>query len=148
MENFGRPPHGGRGLKSVAVSNRNPVFCRRPPHGGRGLKWQAAAPPVKWPWSSSTRRTWIEMGRVRRHAAAGESSSTRRTWIEMRRRCAHLRLCECRPPHGGRGLKSALAEKPQPAPASSSTRRTWIEISYSSHLYDVRIVVLHTEDVD
>ena len=33
----GRPPHGGRGLKSDGILSTRSILGR-PPHGGRGLK--------------------------------------------------------------------------------------------------------------
>ena len=35
---IGRPPHGGRGLKSFQIWVRSLLPPCRPPHGGRGLK--------------------------------------------------------------------------------------------------------------
>ena len=144
----GRPPHGGRGLKSICDGHcmRN---ISRPPHGGRGLKYVVGCSQGRAHSSSSTRRTWIEIsittfetkiicgrpphgGRGLKYpgerflSSRHESSSTRRTWIEMQ---------------GGRYPAIFHLE-------SSSTRRTWIEILMMVIFCLPPGVVLHTEDVD
>ena len=77
----------------------------RPPHGGRGLKSWSHSSGRSFRLSSSTRRTWIEII-VPRPAGRGiRSSSTRRTWIEIYAGLASISGAGRRPPHGGRGLK-------------------------------------------
>ena len=120
----------------------------RPPHGGRGLKWGRATTTATAIMSSSTRRTWIEMQKKRGPLPCGASSSTRRTWIEIFDMNTHFGQINCRPPHGGRGLKSADAPPPRCRQSSSSTRRTWIEIRPMARTARPSPVVLHTEDVD
>ena len=78
--------------------------------------------------SSSTRRTWIEIRAFFIFSYLLLSSSTRRTWIEIRRCSRAAHPVQGRPPHGGRGLKSALDVLHRLGKMSSSTRRTWIEI--------------------
>ena len=56
----GRPPHGGRGLKSEIIDALTDNL-RRPPHGGRGLKSDGYAAYIYPRRSSSTRGTWIEI---------------------------------------------------------------------------------------
>ena len=122
---FSRPPHGGRGLKFLSW-RVPPLFERRPPHGGRGLKYQQAQCPLHGLWSSSTRRTWIEIPPWKAWAISPP----------------------CRPPHGGRGLKFLSSRVCQWEGTSSSTRRTWIEIVSRYDPSTGEVVVLHTEDVD
>ena len=79
----------------------------RPPHGGRGLKWMYNTADPHSARSPSPRRAWIEMYIVAGKRAPNLASpSPRRAWIEI----FDAPLCEpggaCRPPHGGRGLKS------------------------------------------
>ena len=79
----GRPPHGGRGLKSLIkrkIGARNQsspsrgtwiemqweqpqhsAVVRRPPHGGRGLKSNVTASGTALFSSSPSRGTWIEI---------------------------------------------------------------------------------------
>ena len=79
--------------------------------------------------SSSTRRTWIEIPLPPQIAAGFQrSSSTRRTWIEMHKQGSLFGGVECRPPHGGRGLKFGQCYGHIRCGQSSSTRRTWIEM--------------------
>ena len=55
----------------------------------------------------------------------------------------------CRPPHGGRGLKSAIInDEVFGVLRSSSTRGTWIEMLTVEEIEDQHDVVLHTGDVD
>ena len=56
-------------------------------------------------------------------------------------------LCS-RPPHGGRGLKFEVSFCFQLILLSSSTRGTWIEMASRQANLILRLVVLHTGDVD
>ena len=56
------------------------------------------------------------------------SSSTRGTWIEIDRFPCRSGRQQCRPPHGGRGLKCRVFDVTESLGLSSSTRGTWIEI--------------------
>ena len=101
-----RPPHGGRGLKSIAAlcndnSRASPsprrawieIFCwmrqrcgafRRPPHGGRGLKFFCVVGALKNASSPSPRRAWIEIIYIAAKAIyLWSSPSPRRAWIEI-----------------------------------------------------------------
>ena len=101
----GRPPHGGRGLKSRCLCD----YRRgqgRPPHGGRGLKFAVSEATARAVQSPSPRRAWIEM--------FVPLLSSRSFWR--------------RPPHGGRGLKFFLLRTGNLCILSPSPRRAWIEI--------------------
>ena len=123
----------------------------RPPHGGRGLKSLRRPVRAETYLSPSPRRAWIEIAKASWQNLLVGSPSPRRAWIEMdrilspdtlrRSRPPHggrglkflgaIRLGRdylCRPPHGGRGLKCDSTERARTAPPSPSPRRAWIEI--------------------
>ena len=54
----------------------------------------------------------------------------------------------CRPPPGGRGLKSQALYRAESVLSSSSTRGTWIEIHPPRQSAPRQLVVLHPGDVD
>ena len=58
------------------------------------------------------------------------SLSSRRAWIEMKNTVLLLAYAVCRPPRGGRGLKSDLARCKITHTLSPSSRRAWIEITF------------------
>ena len=58
---LGRPPRGGRGLKSVCLINCVKEVSR-PPRGGRGLKCFGSLYRVELPESPPSRGAWIEIG--------------------------------------------------------------------------------------
>ena len=107
-------------------------FCCRPPHGGRGLKSLLDSKTDGSPKSSSTWRTWIEIDDSGTANIPLRSSSTWRTWIEILICSCNLLTISCRPPHGGRGLKLPIIKRPINIKRSSSTWRTWIEISMAT----------------
>ena len=165
----GRPPHGGRGLKSNVPRPAGRGIRRRPPHGGRGLKSPKKCPHRQAGTSSSTRRTWIEITRLMYRVWGLESSSTRRTWIEIwrpadrrrplwssytRRTWIEIRCgCTCARPAVSSSTRRTWIEifrwwPPVKSSGSSSTRRTWIEIPKFRERFAGTKVVLHTEDVD
>ena len=98
--------------------------------------------------SSSSRRTWIEIGFMAKFIGSKRSSSSRRTWIEIPMKT----ICP------GCGTVVLLAEDvdrnailaPDTASSltSSSSRRTWIEIHHTGQFGDGHGVVLLAEDVD
>ena len=80
--------------------------------------------------SSPSRGTWIEIRVIGRGKGQSEASSpSRGTWIEILRTVRHTPQRKRRPPHGGRGLKSAGAGVRGVRMRSSPSRGTWIEIS-------------------
>ena len=103
---FGRPPHGGRGLKSKRIKLCIlQSFCR-PPHGGRGLKYRGFYQHFQLKVGSpSPRRAWIEITNLSISALLLKSPSPRRAWIEI---IIALRLAG--------------------SDRSPSPRRAWIEI--------------------
>ena len=80
---MGRPPHGGRGLKSKGEQGATGEQGGRPPHGGRGLKYYRCGEVNACGVSPPARGAWIEIKWVNNGPLQGAS----------------------RPPHGGRGLK-------------------------------------------
>ena len=56
-----RPPHGGRGLKSLCLLPAGQVAIRRPPHGGRGLKFCKGGKVSLSLMSPPARGAWIEI---------------------------------------------------------------------------------------
>ena len=62
------------------------------------------------------------------------SPSPRRAWIEIRLYCDTSLLQDCRPPHGGRGLKFVASMRAEYPYESPSPRRAWIEMADSTHI--------------
>ena len=58
-----RSPHGERGLKSDGI-DADVGDLGRSPHGERGLKYATIRFRNRRPWSLSSRRAWIEIGRT------------------------------------------------------------------------------------
>ena len=128
IPSFGRPPHGGRGLKYQVIILR--VF---------GLP---ESPSTRRAWieigvriaercdfaSPSTRRAWIEIELGLKRGNSLGSPSTRRAWIEIVNPVCLSRIRKSRPPHGGRGLKSTRQRDSLRLLMSPSPRRAWIEI--------------------
>ena len=90
-------------LRPAAVGTG--VLAGRPPRGGRGLKSFVPSFDDLGNRSSSSRRTWIEIGNHAGHGPYPQSSSSRRTWIEIELFKIGSNRAHGRPPHGGRGLK-------------------------------------------
>ena len=129
-----RPPHGGRGLKSFpglladktcgSAPTRGPwiEICQcisrstvvtSAPTRGPWIEIRCWAAPWPGGWSAPTRGPWIEI--FRRFSTVGSpgmSAPTRGPWIEMKVDSRIKSLESGRPPHGGRGLKSAPAAMP------------------------------------
>ena len=145
----GRPPHGGRGLKSLCLAYFSsgtgspsprrawieiplppPLSARavggRPPHGGRGLKCEVVEGIGASLSSPSPRRAWIEIFSQEFGINFGGSPSPRRAWIEIMKtkRIYSIRLL------------------------SPSPRRAWIEIKVKPIEELHRHVALPTEGVD
>ena len=143
-----RPPHGGRGLKSANPGMFSLFPPSRPPHGGRGLKYLRIIPGLRIGRSSPSRGTWIEI--VMRQPfdeGSPRSSPSRGTWIEMPSRM-HPGGTEMSSPSRGTWIEMYLWPCPAwPAPSSPS-RGTWIEIVSLCAQYGNRLVVPLTGDVD
>ena len=77
-----------------------------------------------------------------------KSPSSRRAWIEMAASLRSSRVEQSRPPHGGRGLKSAVRCGQACRSKSPSSRRAWIEIADRRHRLLPYGVALLTEGVD
>ena len=125
-----RPPHGGRGLKSlmilllvagiVSAPTRGPwieiaffqaltqVFPCRPPHGGRGLKYKHCC--------------------IFGYAHSRPPHGGRGLKFKLKLISSQL---SSRPPHGGRGLKYFFKQIQYNTLVSAPTRGPWIEISCS-----------------
>ena len=96
---YGRPPHGGRGLKSLSprtahygkgsppargawieISHPCSPCCKslsRPPHGGRGLKFPGGKRTIPAQTSPPARGAWIEI--IHRPRRTGVTSVAPRT---------------------------------------------------------------------
>ena len=62
--------------------------------------------------SPPSRGAWIEIGINNVYKLASLTSPpSRGAWIEMYRLASALMLSDCRPPRGGRGLKSAVRRR-------------------------------------
>ena len=105
---IGRPPRGGRGLKSAG----SPRSCAAPGSPSSRRAWieilsSAAKPSLAR--SPSSRRAWIEI--LTRSPIVMEltsSPSSRRAWIEIVNDFYGFTSTLGRPPRGGRGLKSIV----------------------------------------
>ena len=105
-EMTGRPPRGGRGLKSDEALIDGKYYCR-PPRGGRGLKYRT--------YSHNSRQTYRRPPRrgrgLKYHQTAlfqgyGSSSRPPRGGRGLKSPTQQWQGCLfSRPPRGGRGLK-------------------------------------------
>ena len=121
----------------------------RPPLGGRGLKYDIKIDSAVVGLSPSPRRAWIEIY----YQPGGEyilssSPSPRRAWIEIYYQPGGEYILSCRPPLGGRGLKSHLSGLLAMPAMSPSPRRAWIEINLGVTIVDRMPVALPSEGVD
>ena len=107
-----------------------PCGTRRPPHGGRGLKcprspaasYRIASPPA--------RGAWIEITVGGSNDSTCLSPPARGAWIEIVNFLCFILQKHCRPPHGGRGLKSGQSWVKAPLLASPPARGAWIEMAH------------------
>ena len=157
-------------MKSRKCMVRSAVLGR-PPHGGRGLKCYFWVDSHRNLQSPSARRAWIEIRVYSLGCESGQSPSARRAWIEIVFVRGKPKRLDCRPPHGGRGLKYTIIilqaidlwspsarrawieilKKPRfnvCSWSSPSARRAWIEMPYYAQQIDRYFVALRTEGVD
>ena len=147
-KHYGRPPHGGCGLKSIAICKFVPAVCR-PPHGGCGLKCfrkcciscVIGRPPHGGCGLKSNKLVKQIKGKCGRppHGGCGlkcccfliicmyKSVALHTEGVDWNGRVLIINSSlSCRPPHGGCGLKFWLNKLP----------------------YYISCVALHTEGVD
>ena len=103
---YGRTPHGVRGLKCVLPAYHFGHRRGRTPHGVRGLK---------------SRDIWTHPSRWWSHPSRG-------AWIEIRNHALHVLGRLSRTPHGVRGLKSGEDGAVIIGEGSHPSRGAWIEI--------------------
>ena len=124
-----RPPHGGRGLKCAGTGNKAEGAESPPTRGARieigpawPRSWCQKVAPHMGAWIEISHRqgeqsiegqsppawgAWVKVVREREDREVVMSPPTRGAWIEIPGRMRRLRWTRlCRPPHGGRGLKS------------------------------------------
>ena len=77
----------------------------RPPHGGRGLKFAHGANRLVHVGSPPSRGAWIEISSTFGAGRRRASPPSRGAWIEIAFTLREVKPHDCRPPHGGRGLK-------------------------------------------
>ena len=128
-KNFGRSPHGERGLKFEAGLQCQQVRLRRSPHGERGLKSYRSPVTQKSCRSLSSWRAWIEMEADAKNLLRLMSLSSWRAWIEIGRIRPDRQRSGRRSPHGERGLKCTVRIRAPGRRASLSSWRAWIEIA-------------------